>query len=290
MGITPARAEPPPQLNVASAGSCPAAGDVARELRRLFPTLEVTTAAASSDPADAVLQERPGGLEVAVRGSRRDFDDPGNRCAERAQLAAVFIAVVLDPPRFPLPAPEPPPPPPPPPAPPAGRPLLLTLAPIFQAAPGSEPRTAPLAFGGGARVIWGQAISLSAGLAVLGSTTLRYPQADARALWVPVDLGARLTHRAGAADLGGEASLVIAPVRLQGQNLDPGEARWRVEAGARMAVFAHLWVTSRVGLAAGVHGTFFPRPYTLQVDQVGPIGKTPQFWLGGSLGLVFRLH
>jgi hypothetical protein len=35
--------------------------------------------------------------------------------------------------------------------------------------------------------------------------------------------------------------------------------------------------------------TYFPEPYSLQVDNVGTVGKTPSAWIGGGLGAIIRL-
>jgi hypothetical protein len=278
----PARAEPPRHLNVVAAGTCPSAADVAQELQRLFPTMEISTAPGGGDAGDAILQENAGGLFVTLSGSRRYFEGPTQRCADRARLAAIFLAIVLDPPRFSTP-------------PPSSIPTLfrsweLELAPAFQIAPGAGLAAVPLAGGGGLRLLWGRTVRLSVGAGVLSSSTLRYQQADARALWIPIDVGARLTLIGPRWDAGVEASLIVAPVYLQGSGLTPAESGWRAEIGERTAVLVRLWLTKRIGIFASIYDFGWPQGIRLTVAGAGDVGQTPRFWLGAQGGLVVKLN
>jgi hypothetical protein len=284
------RAEPARNLRVVAAGNCPSGLIVTQELRRLFPAITVTTAVDLASEGDAVVQEQPGGFVVTLSEFRRYFDDPAGRCAERAQMAAVFIAIALDPPRFPSPPAEAPPPAPPPAsgAPPSR--FDLELGPVLQVAPGASTRNVPLALGGGGRLRWGKTVSLSLGAAVWSSTEIHYPQADARALWLPLDLGVRVMRSGDIWDAGAEASLVVAPVRLEGANLPLSAGGWRAEIGARGAALARWWLANRVGVFAGSYAVMMPRPYTLRVVGVGEVGNTPRLWLGAQVGVTFRIH
>lgn len=285
------QAQPVRQLRVVTAGSCPSGAEVTKELQRLFPSIDVTTGADAGFPDAAVLEEQSGGFWVTLAGFRRYFDEPGQRCAERAQMAAVFIAIALDPPRFPEPLGEPPAPPPPPTSEPlAPRHLELEVGPTLSLAPGAGTRAVPVAAGAGVRGHWGRTVSLTFGAGV-ATAPLRFQQSDARAVWLPFELGARVTHVGAAArwDGGAELSLVVAPVHFEGVGLSPSWSSWRAELGARGAAFARLWVADRVGIFASFHGLLWPRPYTLRVSGLGQVGETPGFWLGAQLGVAIRI-
>jgi hypothetical protein len=292
---TRARAEPPAQLTIVGAGSCPTVADVASELRRIFPTSDVTTALEPGAPNDVMLKEQSGGVTVDWSGSQRIFDDPGRRCPERARQIAVIVALMLDPLRLPavppqavppVPAPVPVPVPLPPPAAPAR--VALAVGPSLYLAPGQA--GVPLAGGAGARLIWGRDLSLSVGAALLSPATLHYAEADARELMLPLDAGVRFTQSVSHWEFGGEASLAAAPAYFRGQALSRSEAGFRCELGARLAVLASLWLTERVGLFASEGALFWPRPIALTVSRVGEVGHTPNAWLGTELGLVLKLY
>lgn len=288
-----AGAEPPRHLNVVGAGTCPSAADVAQELQRLFPTMEISTAPEGGDAGDAILEENAGGLLVTLSGSRRYFDDPIHRCADRTRLTAVFLAVVLDPPRFSAPPAAPQPPVPAPGQSQASTPRRsweLELAPAIQIAPGAGLASLPLAGGGGLRLLWGRTVRLSVGGGVLSSSTLHYQQADARALWLPIDVGVRLTLGGPRWEGAAEASLVVAPVHLSGSGLTPTEAGWRAEIGERTAVLGRLWLTSRVGFFVSIYDFGWPQGVRLTVAGTGDVGQTPRFWLGAEAGVVVRLN
>ncbi|MEA2696820.1 MAG: hypothetical protein QOI66_1091 [Myxococcales bacterium] len=290
-----ARAEPPRHLKVVAAGTCPSAADVAQALQRLFPTMEISTAPDGDNvggPGDAILQENAGGLLVRLSGSRRYFEDPTQRCADRTRLTAVFLAVVLDPPRFSAPAPPQLPAPAPAQslAPALPRSWELELAPAFQVAPGAGLAAVPLAGGGGLRLLWGRTVRLSVGSGVLSSSTLHYQRADAHALWIPIDVGARLTLAGPRWDAAVEASLIVAPVHLSGSGLTPTESGWRAEIGERTAVLVRLWLTKRMGFFASIYDFGWPQGIRLTVAGTGDVGQTPRFWLGAQGGLVARLN
>ncbi|HVJ15856.1 MAG TPA: hypothetical protein VM686_10445, partial [Polyangiaceae bacterium] len=86
----------PPALNVQGpAEGCPSPRGLIVELKRLLPHTHFDSAAAD---AEAVLIEDGGdSFSVSVGGETRRFDDASRECAERARLAAVFVALVLDP-------------------------------------------------------------------------------------------------------------------------------------------------------------------------------------------------
>jgi hypothetical protein len=292
-----ARADEARALRIVANGRCPSSDDVAQEVRRLLPAFDVSSAAAEAQSQnDAVLTEEPAGVTVAVSGQIRYFDDPTLRCTERARLAAVFVAVVLDPPRFVLPPPEATvvatPPPVRAPAPPSEWHLDLELGPASQMAAAGDWQNVPLAAGGSARLLWGKTLRLALGATVQTATTLQFGRADVRGQWIPIDVGARLQHAGEHWDAGVELSFVLAPVHLRGagSNLSPAEEGWRVETGLRLGAAARYWVGKTVGVFISVFSSAFPRPYTLGVRDLGTVGETPTLWLGASLGLAVRLH
>ncbi len=270
-----ARAEPPVRLQVVGSGACPSAAGVVGELPRLLPNMALSTARSAASPDDAVIDENPSGFTVTIAGQKRSFEDPLQRCSERVQLAAVFIAIVLDPPRFQDATLEVSPPttavrsttPP-------AR-LDLEIGPALQTAPRSGLGSTPTVAGLGLRARWGGAVSLSGGLAGWMPTTLRYPEADARAVWIPLDIGLRFTLSAAQWDAGAELSFVSAPLHVTGQDLSPSESVWRVEMGGRAALLSRFWEAERVGVYLSIYGILFPRPYWSDRQDTDILARRP---------------
>jgi hypothetical protein len=273
----------PVRVNVAGKGSCPLASDVARELAQLLPHVAVAALADPEGRDDAVVRENGNELTVSIAGQERRFSQPA--CSERAQLAAVFIAVVLDPPHFPEPeadtaAPR---------AAPAARkaaPLDFELGPLVQWAPVADGATVPPAIGLGARGGWGRPFGVTLGVAAISSSPIRYAKADVQALWIPLDAGARLAWSSGRWGLDTELSVTLEPVRFRGFGVSYPASTWRVDGGGRAAVVGRFWAARQVGLFLSLYGFVFPAPFTFGVAGLGEVGQAPVFWAGAQLGLV----
>jgi hypothetical protein len=93
-------------------GRCPEAAKVVQALA--FAGLQVALVA----PAEARVVDLGARYRIAWRGDLREREDPARLCEERANVAAVMIAMSLRPPKFARRAPPALPPPPPPPPPP----------------------------------------------------------------------------------------------------------------------------------------------------------------------------
>lgn len=303
-----ARAEGPQQLSVATAGSCPSAAEVTEELRALMPdaTLELSPDVVDSD---VLVSDRGAGFTVKVRGQRRRFRDVKRDCTERARHVAVFTVLIVDPLRVPShvandaeeepePAEKPdksdvsaPPRPAPAPAPPRAARFHLSLGPLAQIALKPNTETATQAGGLGLRLRYGQRVGITLGLAGLLPTSLHFALADARATWVPMDLGLSLSRRVSSWEL--EVELGVAGALLsvegQGQSLDATQRASRLEVGGRLGAQVRYWATEHAGVSGGMFGSWFPSPYSLRVEGVGAVGRTPSAWIGGSLGAVIRL-
>jgi hypothetical protein len=303
---TAARAEGPQQLSIATAGACPSAEDVNQELQELMPdaTLSISPDVVDSD---VIVSDRGTGFSVKVRGQRKRFRDTKRDCLERARHVAVFAVLVLDPLHVPQsavsdaeeePEPEkpvetPPRPAPPRPAPPApsGAHFDLSLGPLAQVALKTDTSGSTQAGGLGLRFRYGTSVGVTLGIAGLLPTSLHFAEADARATWAPMDLGLSLAQRVSSweveLDLGLAANLLL--VEGQGQALDATQQASRLEVGGRVGAQVRYWASKHAGIWGGMFVTYFPEPYSLQVEGIGKVGQTPSGWIGGSLGAVIRL-
>jgi hypothetical protein len=306
--LTPmaARADVPQQLSVATAGACPSPEDVSAELEQLMPEvrLDVTSDVVDSD---VIVADRGAGFTVKVRGQRRRFRDQKRDCTERARHVAVFTVLILDPLRVPSnasaaveeepePAEKPGPAQPetptifvPPPQPRSPASFDLSLGPVAQVALRSDIESTTQAGGLGLRLRYGSGVGVSLGLAYLLPTSLHFRDAEARANWAPMDLSLSLSQRAGswavALDLGVTGALLI----VEGEALDATQQAARLELGGRAGAQVRYWASDRAGIYFGLSGSYFPKPYSLQVEGLGTVGTTPTAWFGGSIGAVIRL-
>ena len=267
-------------------------------------TLEVSDDVAASD---VVVADRGTGFSVKVRGQRRRFREAKRDCTERARHVAVFTVLVVDPLRVPSDAaeapeeePEPeekpaetpaePVPPLPPPEPDTSRPVSfdLSLGPLAQVAIKGQARSTTQAGGLGLRLRYGGSAGVALGLAGLLPTSLHFRDAEARATWVPMDLSLSLAHRAASWELSFDIGVAGALLLVEGEALDATQQAARLELGGRAGVQVRYWASERAGIYGGLSGSFFPKPYTLQVEGLGTVGQTPTTWIGGSIGAVIR--
>jgi hypothetical protein len=280
--------------------ACPDRAAVLNALRAL--SARGADGAAPDEQLELSTADSGDSYSVSVNGRTRSYTDSSRDCAERAQVAAVFAALVLSSPNAvdsdnepappaagpPTPAPVPLAKPavpavPPEPAPRSGR-LWFDVGGAFALAPGvAGPPIEPGVELGFAYVParFGVAIGLR-----LPAVSAQLPLGDTNAqlLRYPVDLGARWVLRAppfrGTLDAGAVVSLLrVRQAADSGQN-----SQGRVEAGLRVA--------SRWQLAEGMLSPYLdifseviPTRYELALEPTGPLSKTPGLWLGAVLGI-----
>jgi hypothetical protein len=292
-------------------GACPSAALVAGELRRLMP--DVTLETGDATESDVLVADGDGSFSVKVRGQRRRFRDTQRDCMERARHVAVFTVLIVDPLHVPRtvvsgaeeePEPEKGPierqaePPPTfpadiyePPSTAPGRPATfdLSLGPMAQVAMQSRQQSTTQAGGLGLRMRYGGNFGIMLGVAGLLPTSLQFADAEARATWIPVDLGLSLSQRVSSWEVAFELGAVGALLLVEGEALDSTRRASRLELGGRVGVQVRYWASERAGIYGGLFGLWYPKPYTLEVEGLGKVGETPTGWVGGSLGAVIRL-
>jgi hypothetical protein len=295
-------------------GACPSAALVREELRQLMPDVKLEVSN-NANQSDVLVADRDGSFSVKVRGQRRRFRDKNRDCTERARHVAVFTVLIVDPLHVPSdavpeadvelepepePEPESPPSEPPPTfpqdiyeAPPTepGRPATfdLSMGPLAQIAVQTQKQSGTQAGGLGFRLRYGGTFAATLGVAGLLPTSLHFADAAARATWIPIDLGVSVAQRVSSWEVAFEVGAAGALLLVEGEALDASEQASRLELGGRLGVQVRYWASERAGIYGGLFGLWFPKPYTLEVQNVGVVGRTPTGWIGGSLGAVIRL-
>ncbi len=305
------RAEPPASLRVVGdETACPSPTQVVGLLVRLLQRSKLAPASGSAGVDDASISDDGANFRVAVAGQERSFSDPARQCTERARHAAVFIALVLDPPivaepaapsAAPLPAPAPSRAPPPaapaaPAAPNTPAPHLagvttrenaspapaadgaiarshfdIALGLVSQLAPASSTRSLTLTNGAAAWARYERRFYVSLGAGVLYGP-LHFDEADAAAWFVLLDLAAGWSLRVGAWEAQAELGPAISLLAISGKNLAQSQRQIRLEMGGRAGVGGRFWFSDKFALYLSLGASWIPSPYRLTVDE--PEGRT----------------
>lgn len=271
---------------------CPTPDAVAKALA---PALAPMRAGQEILPPDFRVVDLGSGFEITAAGQTQRYADPAHDCAERARVAAVFVALTVSPPSIPPRRVPPPPAPPvlPPvlaPAPRANRWLDLGVAGRLDiGVAGGRDVTTGLAGGGELRIDVGQGwAGLEATAGVLSSTESAFGSVKVSERRFPCSLSATVRRRAGARlQLGGGLGVALAPLALSGQGLAPATPVTRLDVGGRVAFEVRV-AAGAVTPFASLHVEYFPRPYEIAVDPLGQIGTTAPLQIGLSLGVALE--
>jgi hypothetical protein len=268
----------------ARASDCPSAADVMAGLGEVL-------SARGGDAATAGLVIRDYGTtwDIAVRGRVSSYSDPARDCKERARVATVFAALVLEPfdfdhargnaPEVAREAASPQP----------TRPFTVELAPLFALAARAEGGNTPMGLGGQARaMLSGEHLGLSLGAEVAAFSKLALGPYGASIIRTALDLSARWSWRMARLGLATELGPYLGLLRVRGTGLLDNRSSTHVEAGARAALLARLG-SSRVGPFLALQADLGGRRIDLTVDPGGAIGQAPRLWLGLVLGAALDL-
>jgi hypothetical protein len=299
-GASRAAAAGEPELDslVSGASDCPRPDLVLAELATLLPPerLSARLRALPGTPAVVELNDLGVAFRVAVAGRVREWRDEPRDCVQRARVAAVFVALTIDPASVAAPPPPPAPAPPPPPAaiaetepaPPPRAAARIDVGAAVDAGVGSPDRVAQ--GGAAARVTIGRGrLAFVAGaIALLGVDTsvggVRLHQ------WrLPFDAGVRanFVERRGWAPYA-EIGLAAAIVSVTALDLATARSQTAVELGARAALGVRAGAT-RFAPFATLHVELIPSPPEIWALPQGVAGHTPYVWIGASAGLSLGL-
>jgi len=301
-----ARAEPPASLRVVGDESaCPNPSQVVGLLARLLQRTKIAPASGSAGVDDASISDEGTNFRVTVARQERSFADPTRQCTERARHAAVFIALVLDPPVVAEPAAPSPAPPatsappratspsaptaPVAPSTPVPRPTAastrenapsatppervgatshfdVALGALVQVAPPSSTRSWTTMGGAAAWARYKREFYLSVGAGVLYGS-LHFDEADAGAWIVPLDFAAGWSVRVGGWEAGAEIGPALSVLAIAGKNLEQNQRQIRLELGGRAGVAGRFWFNDNFALCLSLGATWVPSPYRLAVDE-----------------------
>lgn len=271
--------------------SCPDRAAVRAALSALVGRADfVENERATLDLAD--LGDR---YRVTVNGQSREYSDPARDCQARAQVAAVFTALVLNPSDE---ATAEPPPEARVPRVPEARPA----AKMPVAAPVPPTRARQIDVRVGASESWAfaedgaphaagvllrgayapGALGVELGLGLPASAArLAVGPVRAQLLRYPLDLSGRYGFRAGPLGVDVEAGAVLSVLRVRNES---NAAVTRLEPGVRLGAGLRL-SELRVSPALGLFCSLIPVRYPLALEPSGVLARTPAVWVGAWFGL-----
>jgi hypothetical protein len=296
-------AAPKPELAsfIGGSSACPGPPDVWRELGTLIPVdrliayqaaqnaaLPAASSEAGSTPPGVEIVDLDEKYRVIAGGRVREYRNPGRDCAYRARVAAVFVALTVDPAAL---AVEPPPPTPPASPPPpasssseeASRDLpsdpvaQVDLGVAVDRAMGSGPH-ATLG-GAGVRVALGRGpLAL-----VIGAMFFTNAAGDDLAGMkltqghYPLDVGLRVRWQGLFFEPYAETGVGLALLSEQGRIVARG-----FEVGAFVAAGIRLPARSRGAFFVSGRGEWIPSP--VEIMALPAVGHAPSYWLGAMAG------
>jgi hypothetical protein len=248
-----------------------------------------------------LLRDRTSSAAVTVRdlgtswtaqaaGRSATYSDPDRNCLERTRIAAVFAALVLEPPEMGDPSPA---------APirkSAGsaqprqlRVHRLALAPEFLVAPGAGQRSSALTWGGSLRwLASGERFALTAGLQASYPAVTKVQEYELSLARVSLDTSASLSWCWGPAELGIEIGPYGALLLSHGRGLSPNGSSTHFDAGGRLGLRAQT-IGHLVSPFLAFQAEFSARRFSLVVDPVRDVGTAPRIWLGLLAGASISL-
>jgi hypothetical protein len=275
--VTPAEAAPP--LQVQSEGTCPNAEQASAALNYLLKESGNTTGSDTASAAQTlVLVDLGPRYQVALDGQTREYEDPVRDCEERARVAAVFAAMILEPPEVAARAR--------PPVPIHHRQVELRVAGLADV--GVERSSQTFTAGGELRgALVGQRWGIEIGAGAEWPATLAWGAYRAHITRFPLDVSVRGVLRRTRAIVSVSAGVAIVPFNLRGEGtgVPVHDGGTRLDLGLRSALSVALLPAARFSPFLSLHVSVSPKTYGVIVDPVGRVGSTPQVWVGATLGM-----
>ena len=296
-----AGSEPPGLTIVASPEACPSPAQLAEAFTKFLPTHSLRDAPVGAGAIPVEVVDLGARYRVTVASAERQFLDSARRCEERAEAAAVFVSLTLDPPEEEDDDSGPPAAiaAQPPSAPssstvsqahevPSAPFVHLEAAAIFVAAPPAA-QTALYSGGGSLRLAAGRRfIGAELGVTALAPSTIDLGggPGTVRLLRLPIDAGVRLQKGWANADVVADLGLALTVVWVEGLDLPRNRDDATLDAGVRAAVGARWHAGRRLWPMLLVEAVVHSGSFLLKVDGV-TVSEAPRWWLGVGAGIAW---
>ena len=270
---------------VDSTGDCPRGAEVDAALTQLLSAKTDRTSSAT-----VTVRDLGTSWSVQVAGRSATYSDADRNCLERTRIAAVFAALVLEPPDLGELSPTPPARESKGPAQPRlPRAHRLDLAPEFLLAPGSGGRNSAMTWGGALRWLApAERFGLTAGLQASYPAVAKVQDYELSLARISLDASASLSWRWGPAELGLDLGPYGALLLAHGRGLYQNASSTHIDAGGRLGFRAQAG-GRRVSPFLALQAELSARRFPLVVDSVGTVGTAPRLWLGVLAGASISL-
>jgi len=285
---------PPGALDAPAIGgpsTCPLPDAVWAELGTLVPRDRLNARLhAVAGNTGAVVQIIDLGVpyRVIAAGRVREYRDETRDCAYRARIAAVFVALAIDPAEISMGEPTPPASPtvPPPPPPVTGGPrggTRLELGAVVDLGAGSGDRTAEA--GAALRLAIGRRrFALVAGAVALAPVDTTLGGVRLRQWRLPIDVGVRAQLAGDRVEPYGELGLRAAWLSERALDLAIPQSGTSLDLGLRGSVGGRLATHGRLAPFAALQAELVPSPPQVFALPEGVVGHTPWLWVGATVG------
>jgi hypothetical protein len=275
-------------IEMTASRSCPMSEQVEAEL---LPLLAHWTVVRSAEGAHEIahIRDRESAFEVSIVGDTRVVDDTERDCEERARVAAVIIALRLEPLSSGPQESEPPLP--------ESQPEELVegaLGLTFDLGMGvlmqksldqrGGPGAGPLL----SLILKWEDWLIASSVALQSSHQIAETEGAISVTRFPMDLGVGRRFLMGNVSV--EPSLLVAldNFRISATRLETGAPQGRLEIGPRGRV--HLvYRKSALRPFAAVGLSYFPRDYSVRIDPYGEVARTPRYYFDASVGFFVPL-
>jgi hypothetical protein len=278
---------------IGGTSTCPRADAVWNELVTLVPPerLEARLRTATRGKIPLVeLFDLGVPYRILAAGQVREYRDESRDCAYRARIAAVFVALAIDPAQLP------PQPAIPTPVPQAAPPQTAQLPVDDLQSPRARLDLGATIVGGfgpedhvgqiGAELRWSAGrhrLGPEAGVMALLPVDNTVGGVRLRQWRLPIDAGVRARIAGPRFERYGEVGVSAALLSERALDLASARSQTGIEVGLRLAVGLHA-SRARFAPFAALSGELVPAPPAIFALPAGTVGHTPIFWIGATAG------
>jgi hypothetical protein len=284
LAASPAAADHAIVVDGGSSG-CPSVQAFSAALGEIIGDVRIVSGA-TAGALHVEISDEHTAYRIRVGATERAFTEPANDCAERARKAAVFVALILEPPIVDL----------------AEPPTTALVAPR-KPLPTKRPRLAlqldvaaaietasawHLVSGGPAlgMFVGSERVGAVLGVTAMSSNQIAIGGTTASLTRWPFVTGVRGRTTRGPLALALDGDLAISRVVAQGLDAMLGVRSTRWELGLRGVARIEYWPHRQFAVFADVQADGIPRPYHLVVPTAGGVaGTMPRWWVGGVVGI-----
>ncbi len=281
---------------MADASDCPSLEQVSDELKPLLPNTRIEAGHAGSVEPVAVLIDRGSSYLIQIAGQERDIGDTERNCTERARVAAVVIALVVDPPGAGQTKPEPEPAPPAAPRPARSQPVPVEKAPEpglnlrLEASARAALTADHFVAGPGLRAsVGGNAWGAGLGLGLLSPAHLQLGEGEVRLVRYPGDITGEARLRSDDWEVSPALGVAVDVVQANGQGYERSGQATRLDPGFKLGLALRVFPDQRWGAFIAADATWFLQSYEVAVEPGGPRTRLPRLWYGLAAGIILEV-